>query len=134
MKKVKSVSGSNCATIFASPDARVQEKLNAETKRIVADVIKSWQALSKNERAKFPELIRHIKIHGDVSKAAERAGISKELLRKLLSVFAPAMIWEVRYTASGNLMRAKLRKGGASRGEAGRTRLEGISLAYSLSR
>jgi TolB-like protein len=87
------------------------EKLNAEIRRIVADAKKKWNALSRSERAKCRELMKNFVIHGDLSRAAERAGISSDLVDKLLSVHRPATVFDIRYTASGNLMRAKLRQG-----------------------
>ena len=87
------------------------EMLNAEIQRTVADAKKRWNALSRSERAKCRKLMKEFVIQGDLSRAAERVGISSDLVDKLLSILRPAVVWDIRYTASGNLMRAKLRQG-----------------------
>ena len=91
--------------------AELRCRQDAQIQSAAADAKKTFEALSKHERAKFDALMRNLKLLGDMDKAAEKAGVNKELLSKLLSIFAPAAIWDVRYTASGNLMRAKLGKG-----------------------
>jgi hypothetical protein len=77
----------------------------------VAEATKAFESLSKHERAKLNALMRNLELLGDMNKAAAKAGVNKELLSKLLSVLAPATISDIRRTAIGNLMRAKLRKG-----------------------
>ena len=72
---------------------------------------KRWNALSRSERAKFRELIKHVESHGDLSRAnREESGISSDLVKELLSILRPAIISDIRYTASGNLRRTKLRQ------------------------
>src|SRR2546423_6210593 len=77
----------------------------------VVDATKAFESLSKDEGAKFNALMRNLKLLGDMNKAAAKAGVNKELLSKLLSILARPTISDVRCTASGNLMRAKLRGG-----------------------
>jgi len=91
--------------------AELDLKHDAQIQSAAADATKAFESLSKHERAKFNALMRNLKLLGDMDKAAAKAGVNKELLSKLLSILAPAVIWDVRCTASGNLMRAKLGKG-----------------------
>ena len=91
--------------------AELDLKHDAHIQSVVADATKAFESLSKHERAKSNALMTNFMLLGDMNKAAEKAGVNRELLSKLLSIFAPASISDVRSTASGNLMRAKMKKG-----------------------
>jgi hypothetical protein len=91
--------------------AESDRRRDARDAQIQSDAEKAFEALPKSERAKFKDLMRNLQLLGDMEKAAEKAGVSRQLLSKFLDILAPAGVHDIRLTASGNLMRAKLRKG-----------------------